>query len=90
MDLTSAGMEGIMRTNLKLYWALTTLLALILFAKSAYAYLDPGTGSMLVQAVIAAVAAVSVSLGVFRRRIRLFLGRIFGWKNSGGHDSDDT
>ena len=90
MDLTSAGMEGIMRTNLKLYWALTTLLALILFAKSAYAYLDPGTGSMLVQAVIAAVAAASVSIGVFRRRLLSFFGRIFGRKNSGGHDSDDT
>lgn len=52
----------------------------LVFAKRAHAYIDPGTGSMLVQAAIAAVAAVSVSIGVFRSRIRSFFGRLFGRK----------
>ncbi|MCD6297543.1 MAG: hypothetical protein J7M30_10350 [Deltaproteobacteria bacterium] len=52
----------------------------LVFAKRAHAYIDPGTGSMLVQAALAAVAAASVSIGVFRRRIRSFFGRLFGRK----------
>ena len=61
----------------------------LVFVKHVYAYIDPGTGSMIVQAVIAAIVAVSVYAGIFRRRLRSFFGRIFGRKNSGGHDSDD-
>ena len=52
----------------------------LVLVKRAHAYIDPGTGSMLVQAAIAAVAAASVSIGVFRRRLRSFLGRLFGRK----------
>ena len=52
----------------------------LVLVKRAHAYIDPGTGSMLVQAAIAAVAAVSVSIGVFRRRLRSFFGRLFGRK----------
>ena len=52
----------------------------LVLVKRAHAYIDPGTGSMLVQAAIAAVAAASVSIGVFRRRLRSFFGRLFGRK----------
>lgn len=62
---------------------------LFFISDEAYAYLDPGTGSMIVQAVIAGVAAVSVSIGIFRRRLLLFLGRFFGQKNSKKDDRDD-
>lgn len=44
-------------------------------ASPACAYLDPGTGSMIVQAVIAAIAAVSVSVGIFWKRLKSFFGR---------------
>jgi hypothetical protein len=50
----------------------------LFFATQAYAYIDPGTGSMLIQALIGAVAAVSVSIGIFWRHIRSFLDRLFG------------
>ena len=56
----------------------TTLICL-----PASAYLDPGTGSMIVQALIAAFAAVSVSIGIFWRRLIAFFGR----RNK--EDSDD-
>ena len=49
---------------------------LFLFPKLAYAYIDPGTGSMLVQALLAVLAAVSVSLGLFWRRIRSYFSRL--------------
>lgn len=44
-------------------------------AQPAYAYLDPGTGSILLQGLIAAVAAVGVYAGIFWRRIRAFFSR---------------
>lgn len=53
----------------------------IFFPVRAFAYLDPGTGSMLVQALLAAVAAVSVSIGMFRRRLQAFFSRFFGKKD---------
>ena len=59
-----------------------------LFATHAQAYIDPATGSMVVQAVIAAVAAVSVSIGIFWRRLRSFFGRLFGRGNKGGDGSN--
>ena len=60
----------------------------MILAVPAYAYIDPGTGSMIVQAVIAAIAAVSVSIGIFRRRLVSFFGRIFGRKSSGDKGGD--
>ncbi len=59
-----------------------------LAATPAHAYLDPGTGSMLVQALLATVAAVSVSMGLFWRRIRLFFDRLFGGRDGEGKNSD--
>lgn len=50
----------------------------LFFVNWAYAYIDPGTGSMLIQALIGAVAAVSVSIGIFWRHIRSFFDRLFG------------
>ena len=50
----------------------------LLFVPKAYAYLDPGTGSMAVQALIAFIAAAGVSIGVFRRRVTYFIRKFFG------------
>ena len=58
------------------------------FVSHAQAYIDPGTGSMVVQAVIAAVAAASVSIGIFWRRLRTFFGRLFGRGHHEKRDSD--
>ncbi|HEY6553697.1 MAG TPA: hypothetical protein VI669_10085 [Vicinamibacteria bacterium] len=41
-----------------------------LLASPAYAYLDPGTGSILVQAVLAALAVASAGVVAFWARIR--------------------
>ena len=66
---------------------LCAVLSFVLVRK-AYAYIDPGTGSMIVQAVIAAIAAVSVSIGVFRRQVASFFGRLFRREKHVGDDSD--
>jgi len=46
---------------------------IFLSAESAHAYLDPGTGSMILQGVIAAFAIVSVVCKIYwNRLLRLF------------------
>jgi hypothetical protein len=60
-----------------LFFAAVLLACICVFAGPAYAYLDPGTGSMVVQAVIAALAAAGVAFSVFRRKLRSFVTRIF-------------
>jgi Na+/melibiose symporter-like transporter len=47
----------------------------LLCTTPACAYLDPATGSMIVQAVIAFVAAAGVSVGIFWKRLKSFFGR---------------
>ena len=46
------------------------LAACLLIASPAHAYLDPGTGSMLVSALIGVAAAVALALKMFWYRVR--------------------
>jgi hypothetical protein len=48
-----------------------------LFPTEAFAYLDPGTGSLIVQSLIAALAAAGFAL-------RLYWGRIRSWFQRSG------
>ena len=43
-------------------------------AEPALAYLDPGTGSMLLQVILGGVAAVGVALKLFWHKIRVAVG----------------
>ena len=52
----------------------------LVFVNRANAYLDPATGSMVIQAVIAVVAVVTVSVGIYWRRLKAFLSGLFGRK----------
>lgn len=62
------------------------LIALLSVVDPADAYLDPGTGSMVVQAVLAGIAAVSVTVGIFWQRLRIFFRQLFG--KDGDHGDD--
>ena len=56
--------------------AVFVLLVVLSLASPAYAYLDPGTGSMLVSAVIGVAAAVGLALKMFWYRvIGIFRGK---------------
>jgi hypothetical protein len=57
-------------------------------------YLDPGTGSFLLQILIAAGMSVVFVIGMFRKKIIAFFGRLFGKKTAdpaqdGGAADDD-
>jgi hypothetical protein len=47
--------------------------AALFCASPAHAYLDPGTGSMIIQAIAAAVLTAGAMLGVFWRSVKNFL-----------------
>jgi hypothetical protein len=51
-----------------------SVLALLALPATAFAYLDPGTGSMLLQVILGGIAAVGVALKLFWYRIIAFLG----------------
>lgn len=59
----------------RLFAAVVLALAAILLARPAYAYLDPGTGSMVVQGMIAAIAAGAVALKLYWKRLKSVFGR---------------
>lgn len=48
------------------------LVLLALLPTHAYAYIDPGTGSMIIQAILGAIAAAGALIGIFFSRIRAF------------------
>lgn len=53
----------------------------------ALAYIDPGTGSFLVQALVAAVAGIAVTSRAYWGKIRVFFG---GTASSEGSAEDET
>ena len=64
---------------------LTLLIIVANCPKDAFAYIDPGTGSILLQSLI---ATISISVGVIfglRTKLALLLKRLFGrvrWKKN--------
>jgi len=58
----------------------TIIIGILLISTAAsspvYAYLDPGTGSILVQALVAAIAGIAVTLRIYWGQLRnLFSGK---------------
>tara|TARA_Y100000996_G_C22398789_1_gene592269 strand:- start:397 stop:600 length:204 start_codon:yes stop_codon:yes gene_type:complete len=45
---------------------------LFFFSTRAYAYIDPGTGSIIIQAIIGAIAATSLTVKIYWQKIKAF------------------
>jgi hypothetical protein len=58
---------------------------ILLSSAPAFAYIDPGTGSALIQGIIAAIAAIGVTLKLYWHRIVKFFTR----KNAAESDLED-
>jgi hypothetical protein len=54
--------------------------AALCFPRYVYAYIDPGTGSYVIQIIIAAVVAVSFMVKLYWLKIKGFVGRLFSRK----------
>ena len=50
------------------------------FINSAFAYLDPGTGSMLLQGLIAGILVVCTTVGIFWRRLKDLFSKLIDRK----------
>ena len=71
--------------------AIASLLALagiILSTGDAHAYLDPGTGSIVLQAIIGTVAAASAVVGLYWARLKAFFASLSTRKKPGGGTPD--
>jgi hypothetical protein len=64
---------------------------LLLYPSPAHAYLDMGTGSMILQGLVASLAGVAVFLRLFRQRLKnfLFRGGKAGPDASSGQDKEN-
>ena len=63
--------------------ALLAVLALLLLVREAHAYLDPGTGSYIIQILIAGLFGALFML-------KVFWGRIVGFFGKGSSESEAT
>ena len=48
---------------------------LISYSSPVYAYLDPGTGSILIQGLIAGIAATISFLSIYWHKVKAFFGK---------------
>ncbi len=48
------------------------ILVLCAFNTKAYAYIDPGVGSIVLQAIIGAIAATSLTIKIYWQKIKAF------------------
>lgn len=63
-----------MKTRYFVSTVLGGLIANLFLVNVAYAYLDPGTGSALLQGVLAAIAAIAITVKLYWHRLLRFFG----------------
>ncbi len=59
------------------YKLIIILFLTLIFSKPAYAYLDPGTGSIIIQAILGFIAAAFVSINIWWIKVKNFFLTIF-------------
>ena len=65
--------------NIGMVWILAVL-AIAMFPASAYAYIDPGSGSYIIQILIAGIMAGALSIKMFWNRIKAMFSSHFSKK----------
>ncbi|HXF54276.1 MAG TPA: hypothetical protein VNK52_09155 [Hyphomicrobiaceae bacterium] len=67
-------------------WIMAMLVVLLALSEPAYAYLDPGTGSFILQMMLAGALAVGASVKLFWHRIKSVCLKLFSGSAQGVHD----
>jgi len=57
-----------------------------LFSTNAYAYLDPGTGSIILQAILGFIAASIATISLYWSKLKLFFTKLFKKDKKSGQD----
>jgi hypothetical protein len=76
-----------LRTSLALWFSFLALL-LFLFPGEAHAYLDPGTGSYIIQVAIATFVGALFAIRLFWGRIKAFFRRRFSHQQADSRNDD--
>ncbi len=54
----------------------------LVFSTDSYAYIDPGSGSIILQAIIAAIAGAGTAITIYWKKVKLFFSKIFKKKDN--------
>ena len=60
--------------------SLLYILTLIIFPTKAFAYLDPGTGSIILQAILGFIAATIASISIYWTKFKSLISKLFDKK----------
>jgi len=58
-------------------WSILPILFCLIFSQNAYAYLDPGSGSYILQLLLGVMFGLLFAIKIFWSRIKMFLVKIF-------------
>ena len=56
------------------------ILGFIIFPTKAFAYLDPGTGSIILQAILGFIAATVASVSIYWAKFKSLISKLFNKK----------
>ena len=73
----------------RLLWLAIWGLLGLFYVAPVYAYVDPGTGSIILQGLLAGIAVVITSVSLFWQRIKLFFSSIFSRKPTDPNPESD-
>lgn len=62
------------------FFLVSVVIVLAIFPRYSYAYLDPGTGSYIIQILLASFLGMLFSVKIFWVRIKEFFQKTFGRK----------
>jgi hypothetical protein len=74
---------------LYLFIIISCIISNFFIVTNAYAYLDPGTGSFILQAIIGFLAALSAGFLYYFTKVKIFFLKIFKKKNNNNEKSDN-
>lgn len=66
-----------MKIKKKIRYLVICLLTFFLFNNSAHAYLDPGTGSLIFQAIITLFAGIATAISIYWKKFKDFISNLF-------------
>ncbi len=75
-------------THSKMMFIILGLFYLV-FPQAAYAYLDPGTGSYILQIILAVLAGLALTIKIYWTKVRAFFVNLFSKRSREGKDDDE-
>ena len=65
-----------------LIYLISNIITIFLIVTNAYAYLDPGTGGIIIQAILGVIAAAVAYCSFYINKIKFYFKKLFSKKKS--------